>query len=86
MKIKSEIRKSGGLEYIYELIRDGGGASASSYSVAVRLKGKNGRTITASVCELFTDEAVSLTIFKKLVDNLATPINLPYVIEDEKEQ
>ena len=44
---------------------------------------KCGKTTTARSGELFSEEKKALAFFEKLVRNLATPIDLAYIVEDE---
>ena len=53
------------------------------YSVKICFKGKEGDETECSSGELFTDVGRALVFYRRLVDNLATPINLPYIVEDE---
>ena len=33
-------------------------------------------------CEIFADIGKAITFFDEIVDNLVTPIDLPYILED----
>ena len=44
---------------------------------------KTGREHSAEARDVFASEEKATAFFEKIVDNLATPINLPYIIEDE---
>ncbi len=42
-----------------------------------------GKERVASATDVFVNEECALSFFEKIVRNLATPIDLAYVIEDE---
>ena len=44
---------------------------------------KNGKITCARARELFADVGKALSFFKMLYENFVTPLNLPYIIEDE---
>ena len=51
------------------------------YSIEVSMT-KDGELTSNVAKELFADIGKAVAFFEKLADNLATPIDLPYVIED----
>ena len=44
---------------------------------------KDSNVTNARTRELFADVGKAISFFRKLCDNLATPLNLPYILEDE---
>ena len=85
--IKKEERAADGLVYKYELVMRRSDKVASYalplYSISVELSRENGEVITGTqMSEVFSNERKALDFFAKIVDNLATPIDLPYVLED----
>lgn len=84
--IRDEERIDDGLIYRYRLIRTRSLKVASYqmplYSIEVQLT-KDGAISENSLCEVFSDLGKALVFFDKLVDNLATPIDLPYILEDK---
>lgn len=51
------------------------------YSIEVSMI-KDGERTSNVAKELFADIGKAISFFEKLADNLATPIDLPYVVED----
>lgn len=80
--VRKDIRKTCGNEYKYELIIHKS-EMPPLYSIKIELTMKNGKHTKAETHELPLDEKDAISFFEKLVDNLATPINLPYIIDDE---
>ncbi len=74
-----------GRVYRYRLIQTRSQKVASYlmplYSIEVSLT-HLGETTESSIDELFSDIGKALVFFDMLVDTLATPIDLPYIIED----
>ena len=85
--IKNEIRESDGARYIYSLLVSESNKVASYklplYSVGIEMTDADGNVTKARTKEIFADVGKALSFFRKLADNLATPLNLPYIIEDE---
>ena len=84
--IRVEERKADGYEYKYELtVRESKRVASFSiplYSVSVKMT-QNGNVITyAKIDEVFSDVKKANAFFDKIVKNLATPIDLSYVLED----
>ena len=83
--IKSKNITHNGIEYIYELKSFEGGEVASFgivlYEICVRLI-KNSISSFYRTGGLFTDFEKAIRFFDFLCDNLATPQNIPYIIED----
>lgn len=86
--IRREIRRKAGYEYKYELTCSLGDRVASYgiplYSVSIEMKqdGSEGKSEN-SANNLFSDLGKASVFFDRMVDNLATPIDLPYIVEDE---
>ena len=85
--VRTEIREKDGIYYRYDLIMQESLATASYgiplYSISVEMQGENGDATKATTKEVFADAGLAINFFEKLVYNLATPIDLPYVVEDE---
>ena len=85
--IKHEIRECEGNSYTYSLIVNESNAVASFrlplYSVEIEMTDAEGKKTSARTHDLFADVGKALVFYRKLVDNLATPLNLPYILEDE---
>ena len=74
--------------YNYELIYNEETSRTSIgiglYSLRIRMQcGENGRVTEAHTGEIFADEKKAVRFFEKLCNNLATPIDLAYIVEDE---
>ena len=86
-KIKTELRKKHGIEYKYELIMRESAQVASYklplYSVSVEMTYENGVTTTAETKEVFADAGRAIAFFERVVDNMATPGDLAYIVEEE---
>ena len=85
--IKSELREADGAKYRYSLIVSESNKVASYklplYSVEIEMTDKDGNVTNARTRELFADVGKAISFFRKLSENLATPLNLPYILEDE---
>ena len=86
--IRTEVREVEGIEYRYELTRrenrSVAGYGIPLYSVAVMMEFKeSGKRSHGKTTELFSDVKKAVRFFEKLVNNLATPIDLAYIVEDE---
>lgn len=85
--IKRVVREADGSHYRYLLVMSESNKVASYklplYSIEVEMTDPEGNRTHARTKELFADVGKALSFFKKLTDNLATPINLPYIVEDE---
>ena len=91
-KIQTEIVKEekiteGGCEYRYTLLCRRSMKVISYrlplYYIDMSFKGEDGTYTEFTSGELFTDVGKALVFFRRLVDNLATPSNMPYILEDE---
>lgn len=84
--IRLEERINDGLFYRYKLIRTKSLKVASYhmplYSIEVSLT-KDENTTENSLCEVFSDLGKAIVFFDHIVENLATPIDLPYILEDK---
>ena len=84
--IREEERIDDGLVYRYRLIRTKSLKVASYqmplYSIEVSLT-KDEKTTENSLCEVFSDLGKAIVFFDHIVENLATPIDLPYILEDK---
>ena len=84
--IKEEIRRSDGFEYIYRLIVRKSARVASYklplYSIRIELNG-NGKHTEYELTDIFADGGKAVTFFQEMVDNLVTPIDLPFILEDK---
>lgn len=85
--IKNENVKSAGATYTYKLIMNESTKVASYrlplYSISIEMIDEEGKKTNAHSPDLFADVGKALVFFRRLVDNLATPLNLPYILEDE---
>ena len=86
--IRTEVREKDGYEYKYNLLLSRGMCIASFgiplYSVSVEMKeSEDGRKSKSDTQNLFSDLSKATDFFNKIVDNLATPIDLSYIVEDE---
>ena len=84
--IRREVRESDGYEYVYELIMKESKKVASFtlplYSISVRLS-RGGEALTSAESgEVFSNRDKAISFFERMVENLATPIDLAYVLED----
>lgn len=85
--IRKEERECDGYFYTYELVESKGRRMADFgvhlYSFRVSLTNSNGQTKTAEAKDVFSSKRKATEFFDKIVKNLATPIDLKYVVEDE---
>lgn len=85
--VKKEERSDDGFLYTYELILREGMRTADwrlpLYSVKVSMTDPTGHKSQREATDVFTNEGRAVDFFEKLVRNLATPIDLGYVVEDE---
>ena len=86
--IKEKCRREGGDTYTYELIYNTDTVATSIgiplFSLRVQMVcGESGRVTEAHTGGIFADREKAERFFDKLCDNLATPIDLAYVVEDE---
>lgn len=85
--IRSEKRIDDGNSYSYRLLMRKGDSTADwqlpLYSFQINMTDKSGQERQATAKDIFSDEEKAITFFDKIVRNLATPIDLAYIIEDE---
>ena len=85
--IKQDVKEADGAKYTYALIMSESNKVASYklplYSVKIEMVDEDGNLTSARTGELFADVGKAISFFRKLTDNLATPLNLPYILEDE---
>lgn len=85
--IRSEHRSDGENSYYYELSVQQSGRTASYrvplYSINVRMTDSEGAVTTAKMRDVFADAGKALVFFDRVVNGLATPIDLAYIVEDE---
>ncbi len=85
--IRKEEKFEGGYIYRYILNMEESIRVASYklplYSITVELTDKDGNTTSADTKEIFADVGKAFSFFDMLVRNLATPIDLAYIVEDE---
>ena len=76
-----------GAKYHYELIMKKSKKVISYrlplYSIYVRMRDKDGNETDAQITDVFSDIGKAIVFFQKIVDNLVTPIDLPYIFEDQ---
>ena len=84
--IRREHVESEGLHYKYELQmkeRTRGSAIVRAYIISVEMTLDDGSTTYAETGEVFLDVGKAIAFFDRMVKNLATPIDLGYVLEDD---
>ena len=85
--IRREVREAEGALYQYSLIVSESNKVASYklplYSIEIEMTDADGNVTYARTKELFADVGKAISFFKKICENLATPLNLPYILEDE---
>lgn len=52
------------------------------YFIRIKMITSDGKVTRAQTGELFADPGKAVVFYEKLVDNLATPIDLAYIVED----
>ena len=85
--IRTELREDNGIEYKYKLLMKESSHVASYgiplYSISVEMIQRDGNITNAKTGEVFANIEKAINFFEKLVNNRATPSDLPYVTEDE---
>ena len=85
--IRSDEREDDLYLYSYELTMRRGNDTASFriplYSVSVRMTDAYGREDRATLTDAFSDIKKARAFYEKVVNHLATPIDLSYAFEDE---
>lgn len=85
--MRSECVSDGGATYTYTLcVRESDKVASYRiplYSVAVKMVDSNGEETYAEAKDAFSDVGKALVFYERIMEHLATPLNLPYVLEDE---
>ena len=85
--VRCEHRNADGIEYEYILsVRESERLASFRlplYSVRVVMTDANGERRDAELTDAFLSPTAAFSFFNRIVDNLATPIDLPFVFEDE---
>ena len=85
--IRKEQKFDKGSSYLYELVVRRGDSIANwqvpLYSVRINMVDPNGNNRQADAMDIFSDKTEAEEFFDKIVRNLATPIDLAYILEDE---
>ena len=85
--LRKETKHDSGKKYEYYLYVKESARVASFglplYSVSVSLTDEGGESTNFYASDIFSDGERALLFFERLIENLATPLNLPYIIEDE---
>lgn len=83
--IKEDVKTDGKYTLTYRLYENAprkiGRMSLSLYSIEIESESENSIT-KSEISEIFSDIGKALTFYNSLVENLATPINLHYILED----
>ncbi len=83
--IKEDVICDGEYRYIYRLYENAarkiGKASLTLYSIEIEMECEEVCS-KSEISEIFADVGKALTFYNSLVENLVTPINLHYVLED----
>ena len=84
--IRSEKRCVEGDTYEYKLTVSEGSSTSNYrillYSIEVDFHGADGNSTNGRINEAFADPGRAIIFYERLVNNLATPVDLPYVLED----
>lgn len=85
--IKKDVREADGARYCYTLIMSESNKVASYklplYSIEIEMTDAEGNVTNARTKEIFADVGKAISFFRMLSENLATPLNLLYILEDE---
>lgn len=85
--VRTEILEADGYRYTYRLITRESRATASYrlplYSIRIHLLSPSGEETEAELSDVFADPGRALLFFDRLKEYLVTPIDLPYIFEDE---
>ena len=85
--VKKTERAEDGYAYTYELLLRRGTRTADFglplYSIRISMTDPNGNTSQREATDVFVNSEQANIFFDRLVRNLATPIDLCYVVEDE---
>jgi len=84
--IRREERSDGENKYLYELTVSESKSTASYrlplYSIRVSMTMADGERSSAKAKKAFADAGKAILFYEKVVRNLATPIDLAYIMED----
>ena len=85
--LRKEEAMEDGNHYSYELTVREGNCTADwrlpLYSIKVNMTDVYGQRREADAKDVFSSKEKAMTFFDKIVKNLATPIDLAYIVEDE---
>ena len=85
--IRNDLVNADGIEYRYKLLMSKSKKVASYslplYSIEIDMRAKDGETTECSVENVFSDVGKAIVFYERMIKNLATPIDLPYILEDE---
>ncbi len=85
--IREERTSKDGAEYTYRLFVKRSEMVASFrlplYSISVEMTDAEGNRTEATLTDIFSDVKRAHSFFDYIFSNLATPLNLPYILEDE---
>ena len=85
--IREENLELDGAHYTYTL-SCGEGKSVANYgltlySIGIEMTDADGNKTKSELDEIFADSKRAFGFFQRLIENYATPIDLPYILEDE---
>ena len=85
--VKKEEKSEDGYSYTYELLVRRGVRTADFglplYSIKISMTDTSGNRSEREATDVFSSSDEAVRFFDRLVRNLATPIDLCYVVEDE---
>ena len=85
--VKKEEKNEDGYSYTYELLVRRGVRTADFglplYSIKISMTDPSGNRSEREATDVFSSSDEAVRFFDRLVRNLATPIDLCYVVEDE---
>ena len=85
--VKKEEKSEDGYSYTYELLVRRGVRTADFglplYSIKISMTDPSGHRSEREATDVFSSSDEAVRFFDRLVRNLATPIDLCYVVEDE---
>lgn len=85
--IRDESIEKDGCSYRYKLLMSKSHKVASYliplYSIEIEMKDSRGQITECSVENVFSDIGKAVVFYERMINNLATPIDLPYIVEDE---
>ncbi len=85
--VKKEEKSEDGYSYTYELLVRRGVRTADFglplYSIKISMTDPSGNRSEREATDVFSSSDEAVRFFDRLVRNLATPIDLCYVVEDE---